>query len=129
MVDNTAEPCVTLTNTGVNVHPRTMAAHLLGLIEPLIEHMEYFKRHEQAYGVNFDEQRQQAEDLIIEEANFLYAPDVEKFEALDNKWSAWADRLFERLQDAALDLDFSDEKRRLDSFVDARTAERARYFM
>lgn len=129
MVDNTAEPRVTLTNTGVNVHPRTMAAHLLGLIEPLIELMEYFKRHEQAYGVNFDEQRQQAEDLIIEEANFLYAPDVEKFEALDNKWSAWADRLFERLQDAALDLDFSDEKRRLDSFVDARTAERARYFM
>ena len=127
VVDDTAEPRVIQANANMNVHPRTMATHLLGVIEPLIELMEYFKRHERMFDVSFDEQRLQAESLIIEEADFLCRPNVVRSKMLDIKWKAWSDSFFEQLQDAALDLRFPGERRRLDNFVYARTVARIPY--
>lgn len=128
MTDNVSEPDLGATVSSTGVHPKILVDHMLGMIKPYVALMRHFSRLEQAYGVTFADEWRSVDELIIKEMDFAENPNAKEVEKLDAEWSAWRDRTMRRLQDAALDLNFDNENRRMNDYINERSIARAHFY-
>lgn len=108
------------------VNAMLLSAYMDGMTKQIIAIYNRFLRYEIHYGVDLRPYWGQAEKLILREIRYVSEPSQVEASALDEAWTQWSDRVLRCLEDAHLDLVWSDEKRRLRDYTDAVSVGRAR---
>lgn len=118
-MNDTDRPRIILPSNARNVSIRNVSLHMYVRIQqPLEAFMKELAIYSRALVIDFGDDFEQALELITQEGAFIDTPSQQKAQDLSRDWTAWADRVFLRLQNGAIDPHYPNFKRRLRAFVE-----------
>lgn len=127
-MNDTDKPRIILPSNACNVSIRNVSLHMYDRIQqPLEAFMKELAIYSRALGIDFGDDFEQALKLITREGAFIDSPSEQKARDLSSDWAAWADSVFLRLQNGAIDPHYPNFKRRLREFVEELDVSRSTF--